>query len=114
VCLKGKLIKLGSQVSTNGGGGFRPEERRSSETRAYKLPSHDRPTSKLLNSKTSVTQVHSTSPYFHHNNNSNSNVAKKKKKSDKIFEISKPTKFEHGIHVEYSNESGKFLVSINN
>ncbi|RHZ78752.1 hypothetical protein Glove_156g86 [Diversispora epigaea] len=28
---------------------------------------------------------------------------------EKIIEIGKPTEFEHGIHVEFNNESGKFL-----
>lgn len=27
-----------------------------------------------------------------------------------ILDISKPTKFEHGIHVEYDRDSGKYMV----
>lgn len=108
VCLKGKIVKLGSQVSSNSGGASHSDESKSSDTQAYKPFSHDRPTSKLINSKASVTQAQSTSPHFNHTNH----IGKKKKRGDKIFEISKPTKFEHGIHVEFNNESGKFLVSI--
>jgi hypothetical protein len=29
---------------------------------------------------------------------------------EKILDISKPTKFEHGIHVEYNRDSGKYMV----
>lgn len=31
---------------------------------------------------------------------------------EKILDISKPTKFEHGIHVEYNRDSGKYMVNI--
>lgn len=31
---------------------------------------------------------------------------------EKILDISKPTKFEHGIHVEYNRDSGKYMVHI--
>lgn len=30
--------------------------------------------------------------------------------AEKILDISKPTKFEHGIHVEYDRDSGKYMV----
>ncbi|CAH1758480.1 14716_t:CDS:10 [Entrophospora sp. SA101] len=105
VCLKGKIVKLGSQVSSNSSGASHSDESKSSDTQAYKQFSHDRPTSKLINSRPTATQAQSTSPHFNHTNHN----GKKKKRSDKIFEISKPTKFEHGIHVEYNNESGKFV-----
>lgn len=31
---------------------------------------------------------------------------------EKILDIGKPTKFEHGIHVEYNRENGKYMVRI--
>jgi hypothetical protein len=31
---------------------------------------------------------------------------------EKILDISKPTKFEHGIHVEYNRDSGKYMVHL--
>ncbi len=49
---------------------------------------------------------------YNQNNGSTSSLHKKKKGfGSKIIEIGKPTEFEHGIHVEYNTESGKFLVS---
>nr|CAG8536373.1 13968_t:CDS:10 [Entrophospora candida] len=93
-----------SSPSINSGASH-SDESKSSDTQAYKQFSHDRPTSKLINSRPTATQAQSTSPHFNHTNHN----GKKKKRSDKIFEISKPTKFEHGIHVEYNNESGKFV-----
>jgi hypothetical protein len=31
---------------------------------------------------------------------------------EKILDIGKPTRFEHGIHVEYNRENGKYMVRI--
>lgn len=33
-------------------------------------------------------------------------------KAKRILEIGKPIEFEHGIHVEYNREKGKFMASI--
>jgi hypothetical protein len=33
-------------------------------------------------------------------------------KTKRILEIGKPIEFEHGIHVEYNREKGKFMASI--
>src|SRR5207237_5773797 len=107
VCLKGKIVKLGSQVSTNSSGGFRSDERRSSDTQAYKPPN-----SKLVKSKASTTQVHSTSPYFHHSNHSASSIGRKKKRKKKIYDISQKTKLEYKIHIQYKNKREKFIVNI--
>jgi len=102
--LKGKLVKLGNQVSTNGGV-VQSEERRSSDSN---VTSVERPNSTKFEGKKS------DASYYNQNNSSTSSLHKKKKGfGNKIVEISKPTEFEHGIHVEYNTESGKFLVSIN-
>jgi hypothetical protein len=101
--LKGKLGKLGNQVSTNGGA-VQSEERRSSDN----VTQNERPISTKLEGKKSDVS------YYNQNNSSMSSLHRKKKGfGNKIVEISKPTEFEHGIHVEYNTESGKFLVSIN-
>jgi hypothetical protein len=31
--------------------------------------------------------------------------------SDRILDIGKPTQFEHGIHVEYNKDNGKYMVT---
>lgn len=35
----------------------------------------------------------------------------RKRYGDRILDIGKPTEFEHGIHVEYNKQNGKFMVS---
>lgn len=49
--------------------------------------------------------------YQHHNMSMpcTKAMAWKSQYGDKILDISKPTKFEHGIHVEYDDDSGKFM-----
>ncbi|CAG8523924.1 10445_t:CDS:10 [Diversispora eburnea] len=103
---KGKF-KLGSQVSTNGGA-FQSTERRASDSQAYKPPSgYERSGSRSGGKRADAL---SYSSYYNLNNNSTSSFTKKKKIfGEKIIEIGKPTEFEHGIHVEFNNESGKFL-----
>jgi hypothetical protein len=103
--LKGKLGKLGNQVSTNGGA-VQSEERGSSD--GYHNVTNERPSSTKFEGKKSDALC------YNQNNSSTSSLHKKKKGfGNKIVEISKPTEFEHGIHVEYNTESGKFLVNIN-
>ncbi|CAI2169365.1 20546_t:CDS:10 [Funneliformis geosporum] len=95
----GKFVKLGNQVSTNGGV-VQSEERNSGDS-YYNVASNERP--KLEGKK-------SDASYYNQNNSSTSSLHRKKKGfGNKIIEISKPTEFEHGIHVEYNTESGKFL-----
>lgn len=52
--------------------------------------------------------------YQHHNVSSATVPSKatvwKNQHGEKILDIGKPTKFEHGIHVEYDDDSGKFMV----
>lgn len=92
-------------MSTNGGA-VQSEERRSSDS--YHVTNNERPISTKLEGKKS------DASYYNQNNSSMSSLHRKKKGfGNKIIEISKPTEFEHGIHVEYNTESGKFLVSIN-
>lgn len=43
-------------------------------------------------------------------NMSSKATAWKNQFGERILDISKPTKFEHGIHVEYDDGSGKFMV----
>lgn len=33
------------------------------------------------------------------------------RKTNRILEIGKPIEFEHGIHVEFNREKGKFMAS---
>ncbi|CAG8534229.1 556_t:CDS:10 [Acaulospora morrowiae] len=99
---KKNIFKLGSQVSTNGGA-LHSAGRRASDSHAYKPPfGHERSGLRLGGKKADA-------GYYHFNNNSTSSFTKKKKYFGEIIEIGKPTEFEHGIHVEYNNESGKFL-----
>jgi hypothetical protein len=51
---------------------------------------------------------------YHHHNVSSATVpskaiAWKNQHGERILDIGKPTKFEHGIHVEYDDDSGKFM-----
>jgi p21-activated kinase 1 len=52
---------------------------------------------------------------YHHNLSSNTlsskAIAWKNQHGERILDIGKPTKFEHGIHVEFDDNSGKFMVS---
>jgi hypothetical protein len=52
--------------------------------------------------------------YHHHNVSSatmpSKAIAWKNQHGERILDIGKPTKFEHGIHVEYDDDSGKFMV----
>ncbi|PKC06968.1 hypothetical protein RhiirA5_418855 [Rhizophagus irregularis] len=99
---QGKLGKLGNQVSTNGGA-VQSEERRSSDS-YHNVTNNERPISTKFEGKKS------DASYYNQNNSSMSSLHRKKKGfGNKIIEISKPTEFEHGIHVEYNTESGKFL-----
>jgi hypothetical protein len=54
--------------------------------------------------------------YHHHNVSSatmpSKAIAWKNQHGERILDIGKPTKFEHGIHVEYDDDSGKFMVCI--
>lgn len=55
--------------------------------------------------------------YQHHNVSSatiptSKAIAWKNQHGERILDIGKPTKFEHGIHVEYDDDSGKFMVCI--
>jgi hypothetical protein len=38
-------------------------------------------------------------------------VAPRKQQRNRILEIGKPIEFEHGIHVEFNRERGKFMAS---
>ena len=56
------------------------------------------------------------SKLYHHHNLSSATVPSKatvwkNQHGERILDIGKPTKFEHGIHVEYDDDSGKFMVS---
>ncbi|CAG8521525.1 15025_t:CDS:10, partial [Cetraspora pellucida] len=89
------------EISTSGGA-LHSGERRNSDSQKCNSPVRERSGSR-----------HDVQPSFtglySHSNSSTSSLGRKKNKADRIFEISKPTDFEHGIHVEYNTESGKYL-----
>ncbi|CAG8664363.1 11211_t:CDS:2, partial [Dentiscutata heterogama] len=88
-------------VSTSGGA-LQSSERRDSDSQKCKSPVRER-----SGSRNDVQP--SFAGLYTHSNSSTSSLSKKKIKVDRIVEIGKPTGFEHGIHVEYNNESGKYL-----
>lgn len=76
-------------------------------------PSQQKPSStKSLRKMTSSTSL----KLYRHTNRSETSLSSKVLSSpshqfgEKILDISKPTKFEHGIHVEYNRDSGKYMV----
>ncbi|CAG8610394.1 5342_t:CDS:10 [Cetraspora pellucida] len=89
------------EISTSGGA-LHSGERRNSDSQKCISPVRERSGSR-----------HDVQPSFtglyNHSNSSTSSLGRKKNKADRIVEISKPTDFEHGIHVEYNTESGKYL-----
>ncbi|CAG8457442.1 13290_t:CDS:2 [Gigaspora rosea] len=93
-------LSIYTQISTSGGA-LQSGERRNSDSQKCKSPVHERSGSR------NDAQPSFAGLYCH--NNSSTSSLSKKKKIDKIVEIGKPTGFEHGIHVEYNNESGKYL-----
>lgn len=58
--------------------------------------------------------------FYNHPSLSNASMSSKVSKSstrrkqtsptDKVLDIGKPTQFEHGIHVEYNKNNGRFMV----
>ncbi|CAG8480386.1 27253_t:CDS:2 [Racocetra persica] len=91
-----------SEVTFVSGGALHSGERRNSDSQKCKSPIRERSGSRN-DVQPSLTGLYS------HNNSSTSSLGRKKNKADRIVEISKPTDFEHGIHVEYNTESGKYL-----
>lgn len=77
------------------------------------------PSIKSLRKKGSNETMGSSNRIYHHSNTSNVSMASKASKAsswrkrygDRILDIGKPTEFEHGIHVEYNKQNGKFMVS---
>lgn len=71
---------------------------------------------KSLRKKTSSSTLSSLKLYRQANRSDTSLSSKVSRSSkqqnfgEKILDISKPTKFEHGIHVEYNRDSGKYMV----
>jgi len=107
--LKGKFVKLGSQVSTNDGVQPEVNDYRDSSRLSGDSPASDRSTSKLAGKKADSSSTWNNG-YYKHNNISASSLGKKKKGT--ALQIGSPTEFEHGLHVEYHHESGMFLVRI--
>lgn len=67
----------------------------------------------------SSSTLSSLARFYHHANPSNTSMAsrmsksnqpRRKKHGEKVMDIGKPTQFEHGIHVEYNKENGRFMV----
>ncbi|KAI8369233.1 kinase-like domain-containing protein [Radiomyces spectabilis] len=77
------------------------------------LPSSTRSLRKIDSSST----LSSLGRFYHHPNQSNTSMASKISKAssrrqgypEKVLDIGKPTQFEHGIHVEYNKDNGKFM-----
>lgn len=67
---------------------------------------------KSLRKKASSSTLSSLKLYRQANRSETSLSSKMSRSSnfEKILDISKPTKFEHGIHVEYNRDSGKYMV----
>ncbi|ORY98025.1 kinase-like domain-containing protein [Syncephalastrum racemosum] len=82
------------------------------------------PTTSSLRKIESSSTLSSMARFYHHSNPSNTSMASKVSKAssawrkhpsqpqqspDKVLDIGKPTQFEHGIHVEYNKENGRYM-----
>ncbi|KAG2178320.1 hypothetical protein INT44_001470 [Umbelopsis vinacea] len=75
------------------------------------------PSIRSLRKKGSNETLGSGHRVYHHSNTSNVSMASKASKAsswkkvygERILDIGKPTEFEHGIHVEYNRQNGKFM-----
>jgi hypothetical protein len=83
-------------------------------------PSGKPASTKSLRKMTSSSTLSSLNKMYRQTNRSETSLSSKmstrsssnnnNKFGEKILDISKPTKFEHGIHVEFDRDSGKYMV----
>lgn len=106
----GNTISTPNQPDQHHGSTFSHSSRRPSQK-----PSSTRSLRKMTSSST----LSSLKMYRQNNRSETSLSSKMSSRStsratsnfgEKILDISKPTKFEHGIHVEYNRDSGKYMV----
>ncbi|RUO95918.1 hypothetical protein BC936DRAFT_142964, partial [Jimgerdemannia flammicorona] len=75
------------------------------------------PSGKSLRKKESSSTLSSHHRVYYHSNGSTSSMASKTSRGsnwkpqqgERALDIGKPTEFEHGIHVEYNRDNGKFM-----
>lgn len=66
----------------------------------------------------SSSTLSSLAKFYNHSNPSNASMSSKiskssgwrKQQAEKVLDIGKPTQFEHGIHVEYNKDNGRYMV----
>ncbi|KAL7333059.1 hypothetical protein PS15p_202015 [Mucor circinelloides] len=106
---------MGNTISTPN----QPDQHHGSTlSHSSRRPSQKPPSTRSLRKMTSSSTLSSLKMYRQNNRSETSLSSKMSSRStsratsnfgEKILDISKPTKFEHGIHVEYNRDSGKYM-----